>query len=115
MLVVIQCAASKRSGAGHLRLNDGRRGMFVASPSCAPRGDGHVYAHPDGDSDRGTSWRDVLREYNEHDNPSTTTQARTTTRMAYYWSGNCTARPSTSSWQTVSGRTSSTSSRRDGG
>ena len=70
MLVVIQCAASKRSDAGHLCLNDGRRVMFVASPSCVPRGDGHVYAHPDGDSDRGTSWRDVLREYNEHHNPS---------------------------------------------
>ena len=70
MLVVIQCAASKRSDAGHLRLKDGRRVMFVARPACVPRGDGTVYAHPDGDSDRGTSWRGVLREYNENHNPS---------------------------------------------
>ena len=66
MLVVIQCAARKRTSAGCLRTQDGRRVMFVADPSLAPRGDGTVYAHPDDDSGSGMSWRDVLREYNRN-------------------------------------------------
>ena len=65
MLVVIQCAATKRSCAGHLSTQHGRRVMFVADPGLAPRDDGLLYAHPDDASDNGTSWRDVLREYNK--------------------------------------------------
>lgn len=66
MIAVIQCAGSKRANAGSLRTQDGRRVKFVADPALAPRSDGLVYAHPDGDSGNGTSWREVLTEYNEN-------------------------------------------------
>jgi len=36
MIVVIQCAASKRAGAGRLRLADGKPVMLVAEPEAAP-------------------------------------------------------------------------------
>jgi hypothetical protein len=45
MIIVIQCAASKRSNAGH----------------------GRVYARPDDRLEDGTSWRQLLQRYN--DNP----------------------------------------------
>jgi hypothetical protein len=64
MIVVIQCAASKRSDAGHLRTQDGKPVVFVAHPDMAPGGRAHVYARPDDASDLGKSWRDVLLEYN---------------------------------------------------
>jgi hypothetical protein len=35
MIVVIQCAAGKRSGAGHLMSGDGRPVSFVANPDAA--------------------------------------------------------------------------------
>ena len=66
MLVVIQCAATKRSCAGHLRTQDGRKVMFVADPGLAPRGDDLLYAHPDDATAAGASWRDALREYNNN-------------------------------------------------
>ena len=40
--------------------------MFVADPGLAPSGEKIVYAHPDSDSGSGTSWRDVLSEYNNN-------------------------------------------------
>lgn len=70
MIVVIQCAASKRADAGHLRTQDGRRVLFVAQPRLAPESDTIHYARPDDASDTGVSWRDELTRYNHlHGNP----------------------------------------------
>lgn len=71
MIAVIQCAASKRPGAGHLLAPDGRPIKFVAHPQEAPVDDAVVYARPDDPSDSGMSWRDVLLNYNQQkrDNP----------------------------------------------
>lgn len=70
MIVVIQCAARKRPGAGRFVRLDGRKVLFVADPDSAPRDDAIVYARPDDASDRGATWRDVLLEYNRKpDNP----------------------------------------------
>lgn len=67
VVVVIQCAATKRMNAGHLRCHDGRKVIFVANPDAAGASDGLVYARPDDSSDTaGKSWRTVLRDYNEH-------------------------------------------------
>lgn len=70
MIVVIQCAGSKRTGAGTLRTKDGKPVKFVARPDLAPD-DGFAYARPDDLSDQGGSWRDLLLHYNEErgDNP----------------------------------------------
>jgi hypothetical protein len=65
MIVVIQCAASKRSDAGHLLLRDGKPVCFVAHPESAPTNNVRVYARPDDLSDTGKSWRSLLLEYNE--------------------------------------------------
>jgi hypothetical protein len=64
MNVVIQCAASKRSNAGHMRRRDGTPVMFVADPAHAPRASDLVYARPDDFGDDGRTWRDALLEYN---------------------------------------------------
>ena len=66
MIVVIQCAARKAADAGHLRTQDGRKVMFVANPDLAPRDGDYIYARPDDVSEPGTSWRTVLRQYNEN-------------------------------------------------
>ncbi|MDE0147755.1 MAG: hypothetical protein OXM58_05240 [Rhodospirillaceae bacterium] len=65
MIVVIQCAASKKPGAGHLRRRDGRRVLFVADPDGAPEVSGCFYARPDDMADTGHSWRHQLRRYND--------------------------------------------------
>ena len=65
MIVVIQCAGSKRDGAGHLRAADGRRVLFVARPELAAPRAGFLFARPDDDSDRGGSWRELLLAYNQ--------------------------------------------------
>lgn len=72
MILVIQCAAGKKSGAGHLCMEDGRKVMFVADPDLAPNNPDCTYARPDGVSDTGKPWRTTLREYNAepHDNPN---------------------------------------------
>ena len=62
MNVVIQCAASKRSNAGHMRRRDGTPVMFVADPAHAPRSSDLVYARPDDLGDDGRTWRDALLE-----------------------------------------------------
>ena len=36
MIIVIQCAASKQSGSGHLMSSGGKRIVFVADPKAAP-------------------------------------------------------------------------------
>ena len=66
MIVVIQCAARKAADAGHLRTHDGRNVMFVANPDLAPPDDECIYARPDDVAETGTSWRTVLRQYNEN-------------------------------------------------
>lgn len=64
MIVVIQCAATKRPHAGHFLTSDGRPVMFVADPLAAPAS--HcLYARPDDASDEGLSWRELLLRYNE--------------------------------------------------
>ena len=71
MIIVIQCAASKRVDAGRLRSADGKPVMFVADPESAPADPAHLYTRPDDPSGRGGSWRQALLEYNQepHDNP----------------------------------------------
>lgn len=66
MKVVIQCAARKRSNAGHLATRDGKPVEFVARPDLAPAEANRIYARPDDISDLGLSWREQLREYNEN-------------------------------------------------
>ena len=65
MMVVIQCAASKREGAGFLRTTTGTPVVFVADPLKAPASEACIYARPDDPSDRGLSWRDLLLQYNK--------------------------------------------------
>jgi hypothetical protein len=65
MIVVIQCAATKREGAGTMRTESGKPVMFVADPSNAPPDENRVYARPDDASDTGESWRDMLLRYNQ--------------------------------------------------
>jgi hypothetical protein len=64
VIVVIQCAGSKRKNAGFLRTKDGRPVSFVAHPELAPPTVGRVYARPDDASDSGGTWRDQLLAYN---------------------------------------------------
>lgn len=66
MMVVIQCAASKRADAGHLRTVDGRPVLIVAEPELAPSTSSVAYACPDGDAGEGDnqSWRQILVRYN---------------------------------------------------
>ena len=64
-IVVIQCAGRKQPNAGHLRNNDGRKVMFVASPDNAPNHAPYAYAHPDGADDTGKPWREKLLRYND--------------------------------------------------
>lgn len=70
MILVIQCASRKRPAAGRLETLDGRKVLFVADPRSAPLDDTIVFARPDDASDRGSSWRDVLLDYNQNpENP----------------------------------------------
>ncbi len=71
MIVVIQCAGTKRRDAGHLKTHDGKKVMFVANPVGSIAPDGTVYAHPDDVSDTGATWRKRLVDYNatEKTNP----------------------------------------------
>jgi hypothetical protein len=66
MIVVIQCAATKRPNAGHMLDAKGRRVVFVAHPEIMPSTDTLAYAHPDDVSDDGASWRDRVTAYNSH-------------------------------------------------
>jgi hypothetical protein len=65
VIIVIQCAASKRSNAGHLRSASGKPLIFVANPNATPADPAHEYARPDDPSGFGMSWRQVLLKYNE--------------------------------------------------
>jgi hypothetical protein len=64
VIVVIQCAGSKRKNAGFLKTQDGRPVLFVAHPELAPPAAHCVYARPDDASDAGGTWRDQLLAYN---------------------------------------------------
>jgi hypothetical protein len=64
MIVVIQCAATKRAGAGLLRRQDGTKVLFVADPAAAPPSSELVYARPDDTSDTNMTWREALLQYN---------------------------------------------------
>ncbi|MFY9829501.1 MAG: hypothetical protein WAK69_12965 [Rhodoplanes sp.] len=69
MIVVIQCAGSKRKNAGFLKTKDGRpvssslirswRRLQLIMGTCP-----YVYARPDDASDAGGTWRDQLLAYN---------------------------------------------------
>jgi hypothetical protein len=65
MIVVIQCAATKRSKAGRLITRDGKPVDFIAHPELAPTEPTKIYVRPDDISDRGISWRQQLCKYNE--------------------------------------------------
>ena len=71
MIVVLQCAGSKRDNAGFLRTTDGRPVSFVAHPELAPPTGNCIYARPDDQAFSGGSWRDWLVAYNANpsDNP----------------------------------------------
>lgn len=64
MIVVIQCAAKKRAGAGYFRTEQDKNLYFVADPRLAPASGEFVYARPDDASAAGPSWRDLLLQYN---------------------------------------------------
>ncbi|MBN9890414.1 hypothetical protein [Salipiger abyssi] len=64
MIVVIQCAGSKRADAGSLSAPDGRPVRFVAHPELAPD-DGEFYARPDDACGGGSTWRDLLSAINQ--------------------------------------------------
>ena len=63
-IIVIQCAASKQSHAGCLRLRSGREVLFVANPANAPQDGPYAHAHPDGPADTAETWRKQLLRYN---------------------------------------------------
>lgn len=65
MIVVIQCAATKRSDAGRFISPDGKSVIFVADPRAAPADDTCIYARPDDQAQNGITWRDLLLSYNE--------------------------------------------------
>lgn len=67
MIVVIQCASSKRPDAGRLRTTSNKPVLFVAQPDAAPEHSEVAYARPDDMSDSQRSWREVLRRYNDAD------------------------------------------------
>ena len=71
MIVVIQCTATKRPGAGHLLTDTGKPVKFVSHPEFAPADPSCEYARPDDRGSRGT-WREVLVSYNKQPahNPS---------------------------------------------
>ena len=56
MIVVIQCAATKRPDAGHFITSDGRPINFVAHPELAPAENKNVYARPDDLAEGDMSW-----------------------------------------------------------
>lgn len=65
MIMVLQCAASKKPDAGHMKKPNGTKVMFVADPASAPATRGVAFARPDDVSDIGVTWRDELESYNK--------------------------------------------------
>ena len=58
MVFVIQCAGRKRDYAGTFIDGNGSPVMFVADPKRMADDAEYVYAHPDGLSDSGITWRE---------------------------------------------------------
>ena len=65
MIVVMQCAKTKRAEAGRMQLTDGQPVAFVAQPEFAPARAGFVYARPDDTADTGRTWREELVIFNQ--------------------------------------------------
>jgi hypothetical protein len=68
MKVIIQCAASKRPGAGKLRTRSGEEVVFVATTPkpCDSVPSGVLCVRPDDPcGEKTVTWRDALRRYNE--------------------------------------------------
>ena len=70
MIVVVQCAATKRPNAGYLLRQDGQKVLFVADPMGVASDTGYMYAHPDDVSDTGDTWRERLVQYNAEPGPN---------------------------------------------
>jgi hypothetical protein len=68
MIVVIQCAASKRDNAGYMRTTSGKPVLFVADPQKAPASGLWTYARPDDPSDQHGTWRELVLKYNKVSN-----------------------------------------------
>lgn len=64
MIIVLQCAGTKRAGAGSLVKSTGEQVTFLAKPDLAPLAWRNTAAHPDDRSDTGATWRELLVEYN---------------------------------------------------
>jgi hypothetical protein len=64
MIIVIQCAASKRPNAGYFRARGGKKVLFVADPARAPASVDLIYARPYDRADDGASWREHVARYN---------------------------------------------------
>jgi hypothetical protein len=64
VIVVIQCAGSKRKHAGYFRTKGGAPIAFVARPELAPPSGNFAYARPDDASDGEGTWRDRVVAYN---------------------------------------------------
>ncbi len=69
MIVVMQCAKTKRAEAGYMRTMDGQPVEFVAQPEFAPARAGFVCARPDDIADTDRTWREELVIYNRQHNP----------------------------------------------
>ncbi len=67
MKIVIQCAATKRSTAGHFLTRDGKPVDCVAHPELALKQANRIYQRPDDISDRGISWRQLLVRNNDNE------------------------------------------------
>ena len=65
MIVVIQCAASKRPQAGRM-VASGQPVHFVAHPQKAPNILDRIYAHQDDRTRDGSTWRRLVAEYNKN-------------------------------------------------
>lgn len=71
MIVVLQCAGTKRNDALTFSQADGRKVKCVARPDEAPPSAGFTYAHPDGMADLTRTWRQAVSETNQgHDGSS---------------------------------------------
>ena len=64
MTVVIQCAKTKAAGAGHLKLQSGKKVEFATHPSDAPSKSGVSYARPDDAASTNRSRRGELLDFN---------------------------------------------------
>src|SRR5712671_5649136 len=71
MIVIIQCASTKKADAPLFRDGTGKRILFVGRPELAPISEDLLYARPDDQSDKhDLTWRQQLEDYNaRQENP----------------------------------------------